>query len=553
MKKIRIFAAAAIAAAAAAVSCVFADAMMLEYDGGVYEYDGAVYQLVVKNKKVEPALEPIIFNDRALVPVRDVFEEVGATVNYRSDTQTVEVIDGNTYIRMNINDNIAYVNGSKTAIPDSVVPKLISKVGGETKTMVPVRFISETIGLDVEFDGDKGAILVESRGYDENAPTPTPEITPIPTKAPVPTAAPTAVPTAAPTAVPTAVPTAAPTAVPTAVPTAAPTPEPTPEPVRVSSITYKNVSSGKIAITVEMNKEAKYSYFTLSDPERLVVDIQGAELLSGEQTMYVNNGGVKAVRVGVNPQRTRVVVDMDKIENYGFGKDGNNLIIYAKASAAASPSATAQPQSTPKPTPVPTAKPENTHYNKNLIVLDAGHGGFDPGAQGTLDGKTINESDIALQITYKVKGILESDGYKVVLTRSDDTYKTLIERPALANEKNAGLFVSIHINSVDSAPEANGTEVYYAESNNGSVGGVTSSMLAKNILNAMLKNMGSTNRGVKTAEHAVTKRTDMPSCLAEVGFITNADEIAKMTDESYQYKAAQGIAEGIMKTASQMR
>ena len=302
-----------------------------------------------------------------------------------------------------------------------------------------------------------------------------------------------------------------------------------------------------------MNKEAKYSYFTLSDPERLVVDIQGAELLSGEQTMYVNNGGVKAVRVGVNPQRTRVVVDMDKIENYGFGKDGNNLIIYAKASAAASPSATVQPQSTPKPTPVPTAKPENTHYNKNLVVLDAGHGGFDPGAQGTLDGKTINESDIALQITYKVKGILESNGYKVVLTRSDDTYKTLIERPALANEKNAGLFVSIHINSVDSAPEANGTEVYYAESNNGSVGGVTSSMLAKNILNAMLKNMGSTNRGVKTAEHAVTKRTDMPSCLAEVGFITNADEIAKMTDESYQYKAAQGIAEGIMKTASQMR
>ncbi|MDY3030505.1 MAG: N-acetylmuramoyl-L-alanine amidase family protein [Clostridia bacterium] len=529
MKKIRIFAAAAIAAAAAAVSCVFADAMMLEYDGGVYEYDGAVYQLVVKNKKVEPALEPIIFNDRALVPVRDVFEEVGATVNYRSDTQTVEVIDGNTYIRMNINDNIAYVNGSKTAIPDAVVPKLISKVGGETKTMVPVRFISETIGLDVEFDGDKGAILVESRGYDENAPTPTPEITPIPTKAPVPTAAPTPV------------------------PTAAPTPEPTPEPVKISSITYKNVSSGKIAITVEMNKEAKYSYFTLSDPERLVVDIQGAELLSGEQTMYVNNGGVKAVRVGVNPQRTRVVVDMDKIENYGFGKDGNNLIIYAKSSAAASPSATVQPQSTPKPTPAPTAKPENTHYNKNLIVLDAGHGGFDPGAQGTLDGKTINESDIALQITYKVKGILESNGYKVVLTRSDDTYKTLIERPALANEKNAGLFVSIHINSVDSAPEANGTEVYYAESNNGSVGGVTSSMLARNILNAMLKNMGSTNRGVKTAEHAVTKRTDMPSCLAEVGFITNADEIAKMTDEGYQYKAAQGIAEGIMKTASQMR
>ena len=63
------------------------------------------------------------------------------------------------------NDNVAYINGEKTNIPDNVVPKLISKVGGETKTMVPVRFISETRGLDVKFDSEDGAILIDSDGY----------------------------------------------------------------------------------------------------------------------------------------------------------------------------------------------------------------------------------------------------------------------------------------------------------------------------------------------------------------------------------------------------
>lgn len=500
------------------MSGTMAGAMMLEYDGGIYQYNGAVYDLIVRNKKIEPALDPIIFNDRALVPVRDVFEEVGATVNYYGDTQTVEVIDNDTYVRLNINNNIAYVNGTRTVIPDSVVPKLISEVGGETKTMVPVRFISETIGLDVDFDGDAGAILVES---DENY-----DVTPEPVITPAPTAVPTAVPTAAPTAAP--------------------------EQPRVLDVSYEDVETGKIAVTVKMSSHAEYSYFTLTDPNRLVVDVQNAACDFGERTLYVNNGGIQAVRVGTNPERTRIVIDMDNIENYGFGSDGNDIIIYARASEADSGSGSII--ALPSATPVPTQKPTtDVVYNKNLIAIDAGHGGYDPGAQGTLNGQTIDESDITLQTAYKVKEILENSGYSVLMTRTDDTYKTLIERPELANLNNAALFVSIHINSVDGAPTANGTEVYYAESNNGSVGGVTSSMLAQNILNSMVDNMGSTNRGVKTAEHAVTKRSNMPACLAEVGFITNADELAKMTSEDYQYKTAQGIADGIIKTLQQMQ
>ena len=522
MNRLKFFTAVLCMLTALTASGLFAEAMMLEYDGKVCNYDGAVYDLVVNNKLVESALEPIVFNDRALVPVREVFEEVGAKVNYDGNTKTIEVVDGSDYIRMQINDNVAYVNGVKTAIPDSVVPKLISKVGGETKTMVPVRFISETIGLDVEFDGENGAILVESNGY------------------------------VAATPVPTAVPTPIPTAVPTLQPTAAPAPEV----ITIKDIRYQNVVEGKVAITVEMDKEASYSYFTLDNPDRLVVDIQNTKPVSGEETMYVNNGGIKAVRVGVNPERTRVVVDMDKMSNYGFGKEGTNLIIYAKAEVSKPVGITSLiPELSISASADVVAPPvqEVVKYNKNLIVIDAGHGGYDPGAQGTMNGQTINESDLKLQISNKVKSILEGNGFTVVMTRSDDTYKTLIERPELANEKEAAIFVSIHINSVDGAPTANGTEVFYAESNNKDVGGVTSAMLARNILNSMLAHMGSTNRGVKTAEHAVTKRSNMPACLAEVGFITNAEEIAKMTSEDYQWKVAEGIAQGIIQTVNQMQ
>jgi N-acetylmuramoyl-L-alanine amidase len=181
-------------------------------------------------------------------------------------------------------------------------------------------------------------------------------------------------------------------------------------------------------------------------------------------------------------------------------------------------------------------------------VLDAGHGGSDSGAVGYSNGNVVLEKNLTLEITYKVKEILENAGYTVSMTRTGDTLPSLVERPTQANAENAAVFVSIHINSVDNALNANGTEVYYADSNNGNAYGTTSEKLATNILNRMLYYMGSTNRGVKTAEHAVTKRCEMPAALTEVGFITNPTEVYNMTTDEYQYKAAQGIAEGIMIT-----
>lgn len=185
-----------------------AQRMQLEYDGRTVEYTGSIYKLVVNNRTMDNLpLSPIIFNDRALVPVREIFEELGATVSYNGETRCVEVEHGTTYIRMYINNNMAYVNGKRTTIPGNVVPKLIAEKGKETKTMVPVRFISETIGLSVEFHYESGTIFVES-----------PEALANVNATPVPTQVPTPVPTEEPTAEPEAEVTPKPTKKPQAKP-----------------------------------------------------------------------------------------------------------------------------------------------------------------------------------------------------------------------------------------------------------------------------------------------------------------------------------------------
>ena len=514
MNRLKIFIMTVMLILTAGTVSAYTSPLMLQYDGATHAYTGSVYELYVKNQQITSDMEPIIFNNRALVPVREVFEEVGATVNYYSDTQTVEIVEDNTNIRMNINDNVAFVNGERTIIPDAAVPKLISKVGGLTKTMVPVRFISETIGMDVEFDGDNGAILIDSGSYDE-------------------------------------------------IQNVEPTPEPTPEPQnpKVTDVSYSMVEPDKIKIVVTTDGEiGDYTYFTMSNPERLVIDLPYTELAMGEQAIKVNSGGIKTIRMGQNSERSRTVVDVDELESYGFETDGNSLIIYVRANEAEEiPEITQapveeetfpeveeiEPTATPEPTPVPH------DIDPNVIVIDAGHGGYDPGAIGELDGEKVNESYLTLVISEKVKDILEGNGYTVLMTREDDTYKTLAERPEVANNNNGAIFVSIHINSA-SADSANGTEVFYAESNNFDNFGVTSKELSGNILSRMIEYMGSVRRGVKTAEHAVTKRSHMPACLVEVGFISNTDELTKMLDENYQNKAAKGIAEGIMETAAKL-
>lgn len=168
-----------------------------------------------------------------------------------------------------------------------------------------------------------------------------------------------------------------------------------------------------------------------------------------------------------------------------------------------------------------------------IVYIDPGHGGYDPGAVGN----GINEKDIVLKVALNVKKILEEKGIKVVMSRTDDTYVSLQDRVITANKSNADSFVSIHINSAG-ATAANGIETYYYTQNSPS--------LASKIQNKLINYTGAYDRGVKKDNFYVVTYTNMPSSLAEIGFLTNWNEANKLKDSEYQYKISLALAEGTL-------
>ena len=149
-------------------------AMLLEYDGEQHSYTGAVYKLYVNGKAVSTPLAPIIFNDRALVPVREVFEAMGASVDYAPSSREITVSMTGKTVLLQINSQYAYVNGERKTLTDGVVPKLIAKAGESAKTMIPVRFASENLGMVVNFDAANGAIRISDPSVYTEPATPAP-------------------------------------------------------------------------------------------------------------------------------------------------------------------------------------------------------------------------------------------------------------------------------------------------------------------------------------------------------------------------------------------
>jgi N-acetylmuramoyl-L-alanine amidase len=213
------------------------------------------------------------------------------------------------------------------------------------------------------------------------------------------------------------------------------------------------------------------------------------------------------------------------------------------------------------------------------IVIDAGHGGEDPGALGRTG---LREKDVNLDIAKKLAAILREDGLEVVLTRSSDRFISLPARVSIANSANADLFVSIHSNA-SRTRSLNGFEVYYVASSvndskraNNSARSVpisaehfelaSSSMdlkaiiwdmihvsnqaesvsLARKICRVMDDNSDSRIIGIKGARFAVLKGARMPAVLVETGFVSNREEEKLLKNSIYRQKVAEIIAKGVL-------
>lgn len=185
--------------------------------------------------------------------------------------------------------------------------------------------------------------------------------------------------------------------------------------------------------------------------------------------------------------------------------------------------------------------------NRNeVIVLDAGHGGRDPGSMSHRED--YEEKSLTLSTVFMVQDHLKKLGYKTVLTRNHDIYVPLHTRAEIANDLNANLFVSIHYNFSTSC-DVEGVEVYvYKEEktpNNTRI--VQSKRLAQTMLCSVIERTGAHSRGVKQANFAVIRETQMPAILIEAGFLSNPHERDRIHDPQYLRQLSWGIAKGIDK------
>lgn len=199
-----------------------------------------------------------------------------------------------------------------------------------------------------------------------------------------------------------------------------------------------------------------------------------------------------------------------------------------------------------KVTPLPTLNTGSVQDKDSLrgkvIVVDPGHGGSNPGAVAN----NSRESDNNLAVSLKLRDKLVQAGAKVVMTRDSDRTvapegssldRELQARVDMAEANHADIFVSIHSNENSNSSIA-GAMTFYSSSQ--------SSQLARQVQNAVVEETGAVDKGVDTATYYVLRNTSMPSILVEMGFISNPQEAAKLQNDSYRNRMAQGVFNGIV-------
>jgi N-acetylmuramoyl-L-alanine amidase len=186
-----------------------------------------------------------------------------------------------------------------------------------------------------------------------------------------------------------------------------------------------------------------------------------------------------------------------------------------------------------------------------VIVIDPGHGGIDPGAVGY---NGVKEKELVLQIAKRLGHVFSQAGAKVILTRESDKdlstpgsgslltrkREDLANRVELANKNEASLYLSIHVNAFPSA-RWRGAQTFYQKGQN------DSKRLAEAIQSELIRILGNTRRMAKAEDFFTTRKTKMAAVLIEVGFVSNPAEAELLADTAYQRKLAYAIYSGVVK------
>ena len=347
----------------------------------------------------------------------------------------------------------------------------------------------------------------------------------------------------------------------------------------------------------------KATSMVLASPNRIAIDVAGAE----PGGLVENEGDIADVRQGrVDGTTARIVLDLYQpivVGSGSFSSDGRALsLTLAPVSTPGFESASTQPRKTYLPPEANRAAPPRSRYNvtvpidppgrtsgslprvagpkgRPLIVIDAGHGGHDPGALSPITGQ--REKDITLGVARAIRNELLAGGrFRVALTREDDRFLVLGDRSSIARKLGADLFISIHADSAGGKPsEASGATVYTlsevasdrqaqllaqrenrADVINGvNLGGENTEIasilvdlaqresmnMATNFANLLKRESGDTLRMRsdfhRMAGFAVLKAPDIPSVLLEIGYLTNSTDVSRLSSSDGQKQIAEGI------------
>ncbi len=368
-------------------------------------------------------------------------------------------------------------------------------------------------------------------------------------------------------------------------------------------------------ITVSQQKDRTILYFTvngpfthkmlvLPNPERLVIDFKATQLKVALNQSDLRSSLIKQVRSGQpDPSTIRLVFDLNRhvtVQSSAWlPKEGTRGIridllhaalpmapVKGKTAAVYKPQAKPVQwvgSSTPRPKPIIPIHQPLQRLRDVVVVLDAGHGGKDPGAHGPRNSK---EKDVVLSITLRLKRLIDSQpGMRAVLTRTGDYYVGLRQRLDIARKYNGDIFVSIHADAFNN-PHSNGASVFalsqggatseaarwlaekenYSElggvnlddldDRNGIVRSVLIDLSQTATINAglqmggrVLGQLGSFttlhNMKVEQARFMVLKSPDIPSILVETGFISNPREERNLTSPAYQDRLSRAVFQGI--------
>jgi N-acetylmuramoyl-L-alanine amidase len=213
----------------------------------------------------------------------------------------------------------------------------------------------------------------------------------------------------------------------------------------------------------------------------------------------------------------------------------------------------------PHPAKTRVTQPPSAPKPFVTVVLDPGHGGQDSGA---ICGGVL-EKDLTLDLARRIERLLEADGIATVMTRVGDSYVSLADRAALANRVRDSILISIHFNE-DNRPVSTGVETYYAahQITGGSFvaswlpflwralsqsPNFESQSLAGFIQEALVVRTRAIDRGTKASQFFIIANVTCPAVLVEGGFLTNKEDISKLTSEDYREEIAAAVNDGILR------